>query len=380
MKTCGIICEYNPFHSGHAYHIAKTKELTGATHTVCVMSASCVQRGDFAIYDKWTRARAAIEGGADLVIELASAKAVASAEKFAFNAVSLLNKMNIIDVLSFGSECGDIGALLETAGAVKKEDFAPALKSALADGLGYHDAYTRALVFCKGNPEIINGANNLLGIEYIKALDKLNSKMVPFTLKREGAAHDENTVFTHPSASYLRARILRGEDAAMSTVHSLSVAENAALALLRSPSIPFSELADVSEGIENRLQKAIVSSTSLSEIYEKAKTKRYSMSRIRRLVLSACLGLTEDLAKCEQNYFRVLALNSKGAELIEQIRKVSQTPVITKLLSDYDDEKSLPPLLAFECKVQNLFNVFSTSVAPCGEELTNSPVFVESAR
>ncbi len=379
MKTCGIICEYNPFHSGHAYHIAKTKEQTGATHVICVMSATCVQRGDFAIYNKWTRAKAAIDGGADLVIELASAKAVASAEKFAYNAVSLLDKMNLVDILSFGSECGNIDALLKNAAICKSESFSSALKAELSKGVGYHDAYTNALVSCGGDADIIDGANNLLGLEYIKALDKLESKIAPFTVKREGAYHDElKNTSIHPSASFLRSQILSGEAEPKTTIHSLSLAEKAALALLRNPSVDFSKLADVSEGIENRLQKAISSSTSLSEIYEKTKTKRYSMSRIRRLVLCACIGLTENLAKTEQNYFRILALNSKGAELVDRLRKVSQTPVITRLLADYGEEKNLPPLLAFECKVQNLYGIFSDSVSPCGEELTHSPVFIDT--
>ncbi len=375
MKTFGIVCEYNPFHKGHELHIRKTRRDFGATHIICVMSGSCVQRGDFAIYDKWTRAKAAVMGGADLVIELPTAKAVASAEKFAYNAVSLLNKTGIVDGISFGSECGDIEILKNAAAAYEKPEFSAKLKAELEKGVGYHNAYSSALTECDCALTAVSGANNLLGIEYIKALNRLSSSIEPFAVKREGAGHDSMDESDFPSASLIRKKLFENNDD--ENIHGLFLQERAALALLRNPSVNFAELADVSEGIENRLAKAIAASCSLSEIYEKTKTKRYSMSRIRRLVLSACLGLTQNLADEEQNYIRILALNCKGAELIEKIRNTSQIRVITRFLSDYNTVENMPNLAKFECKVSDLYGIFGKKAKPCGSEFTNSPIFVK---
>ncbi len=375
MKTFGIVCEYNPFHEGHAYQIEQTRTKFGATHIVCVMSGTCVQRGELAIYDKWTRAKAAIMGGADLVIELPSAKSLASAEKFAYNAVSLLNSTGIVDGICFGSECGYIEPLKKAAHAYSHSDFPKHLKTALESGMGYHDAYSKALALCGADSEIASSANNLLGIEYIKALNKLSSSIEPYTVKRIGEGHDSKNEGAYPSASFLRNEILA--DANDKNVHSLLEHQDAALALLRSPTVSFSQLADVSEGIENRLQKAIASSTCLEEIYEKTKTKRYSYSRIRRLVLSACLGLTQNLAEMPQNYIKILALNCKGADLAKAMQNTAKMPVITRFLSNYRNEENLPDIARFECKVSNLYEIFGRERGICGKEFTNSPVFIE---
>ena len=244
MKICGIVCEYNPFHNGHKYHIEQTKEKYGATHIAAVMSGNFTQRGDVALIDKYKRTETALKNGVDLVIELPVAYALASAEQFAQGAVYLLNSLGCVDMLSFGSESGDIKLLRETAGAVyyamESEEFNKQLKS----GLAYPAALQKAIekYYTDDVIETLAAPNNTLAIEYLKALDTFASPIEPVTVKRAAAGHDSE--IDNPSqivsASQLRKMIAEGKDISalapesdFSNTASILNIENAILSKLR---------------------------------------------------------------------------------------------------------------------------------------------------
>ena len=204
MNVCGIICEYNPFHNGHKFHIEQTRKLFGATHIVAVMSGNFVQRGDLAIIDKYKRTETALKNGVDLVIELPVQYSLASAEQFAQGAVYLLDKLGCVNILSFGSECGDIELLKETAKAVKEYQQSDELKKAIDKGLTYPLALKKIIEekYSESLSDPLNYPNNTLAIEYINAIDKIGSSIEPVTLKRKTALHDseilENTNISPP--------------------------------------------------------------------------------------------------------------------------------------------------------------------------------------
>ena len=192
MKIGGIVAEYNPFHNGHAYQIEKSKELGEWTHVVAVMSSNYVQRGETALISKWARAEMAVKNGVDLVIEMPTLWSTSYAQRFAYGGVSLLNSLGCVDMLSFGSECGNIDELIECKNAINSEAVEERLKENLEYGLSFASARAEALKAVCGNRffDILEEPNNTLGIEYLQALDKLGSDMIPMTIKRIGAAHD----------------------------------------------------------------------------------------------------------------------------------------------------------------------------------------------
>ena len=192
MKIAGIIAEYNPFHNGHKYHIEKTRELTGATHIVAVMSSNYVQRGETSLMSKWARAEAAVKNGVDLVVELPTLWSSSYAQRFALGGVDLLNSLGCVDIISFGSENGNIDELIACRDALQSEAVDAKIKENLESGLGYASARAEAVGAVYGDRffDILGGANNTLGIEYLNSLQKTESKIKPFTVARTGAAHD----------------------------------------------------------------------------------------------------------------------------------------------------------------------------------------------
>ena len=214
MKTAAIICEYNPFHYGHKYQLDETRKL-GATHIVAVMSGNFTQRGDAAIFDKYARARTALENGVDLVLELPTKYSLAAAEEFARGAVGIINALGCVDMLSFGSECGDIGALKEAAGASDYAIHTEYFSELMRKGAAFPAALAQTVkeYYTDDVYDILSSPNNTLAVEYIKALDDIGSTIEPVTIERNGAAHDsdeEEKQFA--SASLIRKRILANED------------------------------------------------------------------------------------------------------------------------------------------------------------------------
>jgi predicted nucleotidyltransferase len=336
MINFGIIAEYNPLHRGHEYQFKRTRELLGEdTGFICLLDGNFVQRGEPALFNKQARARAAVRCGADLVLELPLPYALSSAEGFAFGAVSLLNKLKCVDYLSFGSELGDIAELSHTAELLLRPEMDELIRNELKKGIPYALARQRAAEALAGSSlNLLTQRNNILGIEYIKALKKLGSDIKPITIKRN---------FGFSSATELRAKadcldelpaaaaeVFKSEIESGRGPVRLKNLEPAILYKLRTMSREdFAALPDATEGLGDRLYK-LAGSESLDKLYKEAATKRYPEARIRRMVMCAYLGIKADTAKNELNnlYARVLAANKRGRDIINMISK--DMPVITK--------------------------------------------------
>ncbi len=352
MKICGIVSEYNPFHNGHAYHVQKTRQLLGAdTAILAVMSGNYVQRGDFAIVEKYQRAAMAVQNGVDLVIELPLSAALSSAQDFALGAVGTLDRLGCVTHLSFGSECGDISRLRAAAQADRS-----LLRAYLSEGLSYAAALQRAV--SDKDPDagsLLSHPNNTLGIEYCAALDQIGSSIEPVTILRDGAAHDSEEAHLRPSASFLRTLIAQGQteacqnfmpDSAFSILshacqsgHAPVCACDAALVsyLRRFSAAALIPYAGDTDGLHHRLYAAISENTSFDAICRAAQTRRYPLSRIRRTLLRTYLGLPQALDPLP-HYIRVLAIGVQGRALLRRIARESTLPLITKPIS----EKRLP--------------------------------------
>ncbi len=348
MKLAAIICEYNPFHNGHQFHIEETRNITKADGVVAIMSGNFVQRGDVAVFDKTIRAKAAVLGGADLVIELPAAYASASAEFFAINAVKILNALGTIDFLSFGAENADSEALEKIADLLtnEPEELSFEIKQLLDEGLSYPAARSRAVgkILGKTYENILATPNNILGIEYCKALKLTHSSVKPCPILRRGAHHDSNVASeTIASATHIRELLTNGNaDTAHkfipdfvielfdnASIHSIKPLEKAIIAhLIKIPADELKKIADVSEGLENRIKEAALVSQSLEELIDRIKTKRYTHSRIRRIILAAYLSITQDMRCTEPQYINVLAHNEMGQKIIAHSKKTATLPIV----------------------------------------------------
>jgi len=345
MAVAGIICEYNPFHPGHLGHIERTRALLGGDcGVVCVMSGNFVQRGDFAVFNKHARAKSAVLCGADLVLELPAPYALSSSERFADAGVYILDSIGICGHISFGSEAGDIGVIREAAEKIVTPGADAITKDWLDKGLPYAAARQKAADAVMGErSEVFKSPNNLLGIEYLKAIYALNSPIQPVTIKRTGGEHDGGTGY---SASALRNALSRGESpwACVSEkaaeVYSSEIAQGrgpvsmkrcelAILSRLRALR-GFEQFQGATEGLEHRLMRYAASEPTVEAILEKVKTKRYAMSRLRRMLMCACLDITAADTLDPPPYIRVLAMNGTGMRLLATARKKTRLPIITK--------------------------------------------------
>ncbi len=403
MKTAAIICEYNPFHNGHRLHIEKTREIIREKFNedsaiLCVMSGNFVQRGDVAVCDKFARSEMAVRCGADLVIELPTPYAMATAEVFAYGAVSLIVATNLCDVLSFGSECGDIDSITATAKLLRSDEFSSAVKEELTKGVSFASARQQAVKKLSPSLEkILSQPNNTLGVEYCKALLRLGSDIQPVTIQRLGQRHDEesnenknlscasairsaisngnltNAKCAMPCESYdvLQREVARGN--APVTVENL---ERAILSHLRrlTPD-DFSKLPDVSEGLHNRLYDALQCTTCLDDACAVAKTKRYSYARIRRLYMSAFLGISSELYNGIP-YVRALAFSDKGRTLLKNIPE--SIPIITKTSCVHQLDEQAKKMFQFESTCTDIYSLArpACDLRRAGSEWTTSPRYV----
>lgn len=399
MKVLGIVAEYNPFHNGHAYHIARSRQKTGATHVVAVMSGNFVQRGEPACMLKWIRARAAVEGGADLVIELPLPFATATAQRFALGAVSLLDALGCVDVLSFGSECGELEPLLKIAGELSAP-LGETFHMASAKGLSFASAREADLAERLGDSvlSLLKGPNNILAIEYLKALSDLESEISPFTILRKGAGYhetDEKGAFI--SATQARLLMQKSDisglrqalpapsmELALSEISngrapaSMANAERAVLARLRGMTeSDWLSLPDMGEGLESRFLKSVRLCTSLSELMESVKTRRYPMSRIRRLILHAFLGVRAADINTPPAYIRVLALNTMGMQLLRRIDEEGCLPVLTKPSHISRLPKAAQNAFSLEARSTDLYGLFTPSVLPCALDWIIGPAVIK---
>ncbi len=387
MKTAAVICEYNPFHNGHKYQLEQTRSL-GATHIAAVMSGSFTQRGDAAVFDKYVRAKTALENGADLVLELPVRYSLCAAEGFARGAVGIISALGCVDMLSFGSECGSIPALREAAGAVEYAVKTPEFQILMEGGKSYPAALAEAVnkYYTKDVYDIISSPNNTLAVEYIKALDDIGSHIEPVTIRREGAGHDsgeETSRFI--SASLIRKKILAGERYAefapeiSAPAADIKRLETAILAKLRGMrQEDFEQVYDAAQGLAERLYKAARKACTLDELYFLAKTKRYTLARIRRAVLCAFLGVEKKMLLEKDAYIHILGMNGRGREILAAAKSAGcPLPMDTSLKALMSTSREAHRQGAFEARCGDIYSLAFEKPRPCGSDLTAKPIIID---
>ncbi len=342
MNFFAIVSEFNPFHTGHRYLIEQTRDKTGADAIVCVMSGSMVQRGDVAVYDKWTRARAAVENGADLVIELPVCYVLQSADIFAKGAVELINSMGASGI-AFGSECTDTDLLWKLARLRSDEDpqYTATLKDALSLGMGYPAACEKAARSALGNlPEEITMPNSTLGISYMASILKTNPDIKVHVEKRIGDYHDTSTDGKFASATAIRRQILSGDKTCPYSlctngdIYDINNLSAYILGFFRTcDENSLRDISGMEEGLPQRLKKQSMTSTSLEQFVSGCVSKRYTEHRIRRVILCSVLGIKDAPSP---TYARVLALNSVGAGILKGIK--DKVEVVTKITNSTMNE------------------------------------------
>lgn len=397
MNLLGLVVEYNPFHNGHKYHLEKSKKITNATHTMAIMSGSFLQRGEPALFDKYTRAEMAVKSGVDLVIELPTLYACQSAEIFSHGAITTLNSLNCVNSVCFGSEEGDVDILTTIADILVKEpyEFKSSLKKHLDDGVVFPIARSKALYeYIKAHnllhlnedelQRVLNSSNNILGIEYIKSLIKLNSSITPFTITRVASKYNSSDINSNIcSATAIRNSLKDNENLQLienvvpkSTFDEINskidsnfkpVFDNMFYNILSSIIIREYEnlhsYFEVNEGIENKIYSNIFTSSNLEELINSTKSKRYTMTKIKRTLNNILLGITkEDVIKVKDlnsvPYIRVLAFNNKGREIIKKIKTSSDIEIITKFSKiSHVDDSIFKTLIKYDLKSSNMYNL-----------------------
>ncbi len=373
MKTAAIISEYNPFHRGHKYLIDKTREM-GATHIVAIMSGNFVQRGDVAIADKFTRAMAAINGGVDLVLELPVAYSLSGAEFFAKGGIYIANALQCVDMLSFGSECGDIDTLTATAKAVNDITSDGGFFDRLKTGIGYGELLSRELGEY-GN--VINSPNNTLGVEYIRAIINLKSNIKPVTITRKNAPHDSNIIIgDFASAGEIRRKIKSGENAGdltpcdLSNTADISYGERALIcALRRTPPESLDNIAGMSHGLKSLFLQGVKNATDFAGLCDIIKVKNLTTARVRRLIFNAFLGITGEDIKNPPAYARILGMNDKGREILSAAGK--NIPIDTSLSALEKKSKAAKRQAYLEAFAGDMYSMFLREPQICGADYTH---------
>ena len=363
MKTVGIIAEYNPFHNGHAYHIAKAKEVTGADYCIVVMSGNFVQRGTPAIADKYLRAEAALLSGADLVLELPVYYALGSAEYFASGAIALLDKLGVADTLCFGSECGDISLLSEFAMQLLGENdiFKEVLNTQLNGGTTYPNARNAALQACaphlSAHINVLMTPNNILGIEYCKALCRRKSNIQPYTIRRTGASyHDASLSSSYCSALAIREAI--ASSAQLSDIRMLMpqsaynlletqygktfpiLADDFSLPLhyqlLSEQSAGYTKYADIRDSLSDRINKKLPAYRNFTDFCDQLKTRNMTYTHIARSLMHILLKMpqTDFITYQSEDYIyyaRMLGFRKSAEPLLTAVKAQSSIPLLSKL-------------------------------------------------
>ena len=396
MKLLGLIVEYNPFHNGHLYHLKKSKEITNSTHTIAVMSGHFLQRGEPALFDKYTRSEMAVKNGVDLVVELPVLFSCQSAEYFSSGAIKLLNSLNIVDNICFGSEEGNIETLYKISQILVKEpyEFKNYLKKYLDNGLLFAKARSNALFDYINNNKIIdinnedlynilNSSNNILGIEYIKSILKLKSSIKPHTITRiKSSYNSENIESEICSATAIRKNLKENND--ISFLKDV-VPKDTFLTIKNKidnnfypifdenfyDELSFTVLRDyknldkyfeVNEGIENKIYQNILKHDNLNDFILSLKSKRYTLTKIKRTLNNILLGIYKDDFEIIKHidtlpYVRVLAFNDKGREIIKATKENSDIKIINKFSDiSYNDDLIFNTMINYDIKATNLYN------------------------
>ncbi len=389
-KVLGIISEYNPFHNGHLYHLIKSKKISNAEYTIAVISGNFTQRGNCSLVDKWSKAEMALLNGIDLVIELPVLYSISSAENFAEGAIKILDSLKIVDEISFGTETSDINILNKFADILYNEpkEYKAILSHELSKGISYPKARENALMMYLNDirrfAPVLSSPNNILGIEYLKALKKFNSNINPISIQRINTGYNDinfsgniasatairnlisknefkdlNKILPISSYSILKENIQKGH-----IVKDISNFDRIAIYNLRKMSIDqIANLPDVSEGLEFAIKKAANSCNSISELINIVNSKRYTSTRLQRIILYSLLGITKkdiQISKKSIPYIRILGFNEKGKYIVSEISKSkNKLNLITsvKKFTDFNTNKNLELMIEKDIYATNVYTL-----------------------
>lgn len=380
MKVSAVIAEFNPMHDGHIHLINEAKK-NDATHVIAIMSGNFVQRGDCAIYSKWDRAEDAVKNGIDLVIELPTSKSISTASVFASAGVEIAEKIGCVNELFFGSECGDISKIKEVCSILSDINYKKQFENLYSLGLSYPSARQKAFAgFSYDNlVNILSNPNDILGIEYVSALQSMHSKITPVCFSRKGEKHDSlKNSGNFVSSSFLRKKIFEGAIVPSHNVYSLKNVERTIVYAMRNISCEeMRKIADVDEGLENRIKKSVSFCNTVDEILMDIKTKRYTYSRLRRIILNIFLSVKREDVYEPVRYLKVLCFNEKGREILRLMRSNAKLPIIMKS-SDIYKTKNINIISQYEreIKYSDIFALCSSSILPCSTEQKMSAFLV----
>lgn len=396
MKIVSLIVEYNPFHNGHLYHLNKSLEKTNATHSVAIMSGNFLQRGEPSLFDKFTKSEIAVKNGVDLVIELPTLFSCQSAENFSSGAIKLINSLNCIDSVCFGSEEGDINKLFSISSILVDEplEFKIKLKEYLDKGVLFPVARSNSLFDYINNNnlldiskenlfDILNSSNNILGIEYLKSIIKTKSKVKPFTITRISNLYNSEDINSSIcSASAIRKNLKENNDINFlrdvtppktyeiirekinnnfTPMFDEYFFETLKTIIIRDYKL-LDTIYEVNEGIENKIYQEIFKHDNFNDYLMSLKSKRYTLTKIKRTINNILLGIyKKDIEKIKSidniPYARVLAFNNKGREIIKKIKENSDIKIINKFSDiSFVDDDIFNTLICYDIKSTNIYN------------------------
>lgn len=389
-KVIGIIAEYNPFHNGHLYQIEEAKKRTGADCVIAIISGNFAQRGNTSLVNKWVKAQMALENGVDIVIELPTVYSISSAENFAEGAIKILDSLKVVDTLCFGTETDDFAALNNIANILYNEpkEYISMLNHELGKGVSYPKARESALMMylndIKRYANILSGSNNILAIEYLKALKKLKSNMKPYSIQRKKVYYnDEKIVDEFASSTAIRKLVareqydelrkvmptnsymlLKEEIKKGNIVIDIVKFEKEILYALRTMTVSqIAMLPDVTEGLENAIKNAANSCNNIIDLINIVKTKRYTQTRIQRILLYALLGITKKEmtdAKKVTPYVRVLGINQKGKRVLSDICRTNKKLNIITSVKKFESinlSRNLEQMLQKDIYATNIYTL-----------------------
>ncbi len=389
-KVLGIIAEYNPFHNGHLYHLQNSIKLTNADYTIAIITGNFTQRGSTSLIDKWSKAEIAIKNGIDLVIELPLLYSISSAENFAEGAIKILNSLNVVDYLSFGAETDDISTLNIIADTLYREpkEYKNILSHELSKGLSYPKARENALLMylqdIRRFTNVLSNPNNILGIEYLKALKKFKSPIMPVAIKRFDVGYNDTTYTENIASATAIRNIVKNNsldilkkvvpENSFSTIlenikighvlPDLSTFEKQIIYNLRSMSIEeIANLPDVSEGLEYAIKNAANSCNSIVEFLSIIKSKRYTSTRLQRILLYSLLNITKkdmQISRKTVPYIRVLGFNERGRYIISEVaRQNPKLEIITSVKKYLDNcnNRNLQLMLSKDIWSTNVYTI-----------------------
>lgn len=390
MINTGIIAEYNPLHNGHIHHINESKKNTKSNNLICIMSGNFIQRGLPACYDKWTRTQMALSAGIDMVIELPTYYAVNSAEFFASYGVYLLNKLNYINYISFGSEETDLNKLKTLTDIFVNEpnEFKIYLKKELNKGISFPKARENAVLQYLNKSSfknILNKSNNILAIEYLKALQRYDSNILPLNIPRINNNYNDEHITDNISSATAIRKLLSKEKINKSVINKLKqlipnstfdimsnditstynndlkkFEEEILFLIKQKTEKELEDILEVTEGLENRFKKYVYETNDIYEFIKLVKTKRFTETKIQRILIHILLNMTKtEFNNIQKNidkymYIRVLGFNNKGKELLKQISKNTNIPIITSV-KKYIDTHPTNPLLEKDILASNIY-------------------------